>query len=169
MIHTASQHTLVLGIAPSTRGFGFAVFETSDSLVDWGVKSVTTDKNIQSLTKIEELICHYQPDAIVIENSFVKESARAARIKKLHREIIAMAKKHGVRMRVLSRLQIRRSLLPHGVGTKHAVAEILAKRFPAELGLRLPPKRLPWKSEAARMDIFDAIALCVAYVEVRTH
>jgi len=48
-----------------------------------------------------------------------------------------------------------------GQGTKHALAEILAARFPEELGCRLPPKRRPWMSEDYRMDIFDAVALAL--------
>lgn len=44
-------------------------------------------------------------------------------------------------------------------GTKHALAEILAKQFSEELASRLPPKRKAWMSEDYRMDIFDAVAL----------
>ena len=43
------------------------------------------------------------------------------------------------------------------------MAELLAKKFPDELASRLPPKRKPWKSEDSRMDIFDAVALAVAF------
>ncbi|MCX6925726.1 MAG: hypothetical protein NT154_21315, partial [Verrucomicrobia bacterium] len=46
-------------------------------------------------------------------------------------------------------------------GTKHALAEIIAQRFPEELGFRVPPKRRPWMSEDFRMDIFDAVALAL--------
>ena len=31
------KHFRILAIAPSTRGFGFAVLEGQDTLVDWGV------------------------------------------------------------------------------------------------------------------------------------
>jgi len=40
-----------------------------------------------------------------------------------------------------------------GQGTKYALAELLAKSFPEELGHRLPPKCKPWESEKNRMDI----------------
>ena len=50
-----------------------------------------------------------------------------------------------------------------GEGTKHALAEILAKRFPEELATRLPPKRRPWTSEDYRMDILDAVALVLVF------
>jgi len=39
------------------------------------------------------------------------------------------------------------------LGTKLAIAEILAKKYPEELGSRLPPKRRLWMSEDYRMDI----------------
>jgi hypothetical protein len=45
----------ILAIAPSTRGFGFAVLEGEASLVDWGVKTAKGDKNKQSLAKVEKL------------------------------------------------------------------------------------------------------------------
>jgi hypothetical protein len=50
----------ILAIAPSTRGFGFAVSE-GETLVNWGVKSVKGDKNTQCLLKIEEMLVHYLP------------------------------------------------------------------------------------------------------------
>jgi hypothetical protein len=46
-------------------------------------------------------------------------------------------------------------------GTKHALAEIIAERFPEELGFLLPPKRRDWMSQDSRMDIFDAVALAL--------
>ena len=49
-----------------------------------------------------------------------------------------------------------------GKGTKHTLAQIIARRFPEELGHRLPPKRRPWESEDYRMGIFDAVALAYA-------
>jgi len=39
----------VLAIDPSTRGFGFAVLEGPDRLIDWGVKETKVDKNRRSL------------------------------------------------------------------------------------------------------------------------
>jgi hypothetical protein len=40
---------------------------------------------------------------------------------------------------LFSREQVRRVFFADGRGTKHALAEILAKKFPEELGSRLPP------------------------------
>ena len=64
-------------------------------------------------------------------------------------------------MELFSQEQVRRAFFADGQGTKHALAEILAQRFPDELGSRLPPKRKPWMSEHYQMGIFDAVTLAV--------
>jgi hypothetical protein len=56
-----------------------------------------------------------------------------------------------------------KTFITDGQGTKHLLAEIMAKRFPAQLGLQLPPKRKPWMSEDSRMSIFDAVALALVF------
>jgi hypothetical protein len=58
-----------------------------------------------------------------------------------------------------SRKQVNLAFLSDERGTKHALAQYLAARFPEELSSRLPPKRRLWTSDDCRMDIFDAVAL----------
>ena len=155
------QYPRILAIAPSTRGFGFAVIEGLDTLVDWGVKSITGDKNAGSVAKVEDVIAHFQPDVIVLEDTSIKPFRRSARIRALTKRIIRLRESRKVRVALFSREQVRQAFFADGQGTKYALAEILAKQFPDELGFRLPPKRRPWMSEDARMDIFDAVALAL--------
>ena len=157
------KHFRILAIAPSTRGFGFAVLEWQETLVDWGVKTVKGDKNVQSLAKVEKLITHYQPGTLVLEDASAKNSRRSPRIRKLSQQIIKMAANRKASVKLFSRDQMMKTFIPDGQGTKHALAEILAKRFPEELGSRLPPKRKPWMSEDSRMNIFDAVALAMMF------
>jgi hypothetical protein len=65
----------------------------------------------------------------------------------LSQKIIALAKTHKFKVALFSQEQVRQTFFADGKGTKHALAEILAKRFPEELGSRLPQKRKPWMSE----------------------
>src|ERR1039457_3016073 len=153
------KHFRILAIAPSTRGFGFAVLEGEVSLVDLGVKTVKGDKNKHSLAKVEKLIAHYQPEVLVLEDASAKNSRRSPRIRKLSQQIIKTASNHKVSVKLFSRDQVMKTFITDGQGTKHALAEIIAKRFPEQLGLQLPPKRKPWMSEDSRMGIFDAVAL----------
>lgn len=149
----------ILAIAPSTRGFGFAVLEWQETLVDWGIKTVKGDKNVQSLAKVGKLIAHYQPEVLVLEDASAKGSRRSPRIRKLSQQIIKMAANRKVSVKLFSRDQVMKTFITDGQGTKHALAEIIAKRFPEELDSSLPPKRKPWMSEDSRMNIFDAVAL----------
>jgi Holliday junction resolvasome RuvABC endonuclease subunit len=151
----------ILAIAPSTVGFGFAVLEGQDTLVDWGVKKVKGDKNVESLSKAEKLIAHYQPGVLVLEDASAKNSRRSARIRKLYQRIIKMAVNRKINVKLFSRDQVMKAFIADGRGTKHALAEIIAKRFPEELNFQLPPKRKPWMSEDSRMNIFDAVALAL--------
>ena len=154
----------VLAIAPSARGFGFAVLEGQDILVDWGIKTISYgNKNIRSLEKVKGLIIHYQPGVLILENASVKSSLRAPRIRRLCRQIGKLAARHKVGVTLFSRDQLMKTFFADGRGTKYALAEIVAKRFSDELSQTLPPKRKLGNSEDSRMNIFDAAALAVVF------
>src|SRR6266487_3474748 len=99
------QYPRILGIAPSTRGFGFAVLE-GDGLIDWGVKTVNGNKNKQCLLKLEEMISHYHPGVMVLEDYSAKGSRRSRRIRALGHQITAMARSRKVRVKLFSRQQV---------------------------------------------------------------
>jgi Holliday junction resolvasome RuvABC endonuclease subunit len=155
------KHPRILAIAPTTRGFGYAVLEGHKELVDWGVKSVTGDKNAECLKKVAEMIDHYNPDVMALEDTSSKRSRRSPRIKALTKRLVTVAEDHNIRAAPFSQEQVRGVFCGDAGGTKHALAEIIAERFPEELGFRLPPKRRAWMSEDSRMDIFNAVALAL--------
>ena len=158
---TRGKNDRILAIAPSSRGFGFAVLEGRATLIDWGVKSVTGDKNAGTLKKVESLVSHYQPAVLVLQDAAAKGSWRSSRIRKLTNKLVAMAANGKVKVALFSREQVKQAFFDDGKGTKYTIARILAGRFPEELGHRLPPKRKPWKSEDYRMGIFDSVALAL--------
>ena len=160
---TQSKYFRILAIAPSSRGFGFALLEGQETLADWGVKQVKGDKTVESFKRVEELIIHYEPDVLVMEDAFGKNVRRSPRIKALGQEVILLAESRKIKVAMLSREQVRRRFFARGLGSKHALATILAQRFPEELGSSLPPKRRLWMSEDRRMDMFDAVGLALAF------
>jgi len=153
----------ILAVAPLSRGLGYAVMEGATRLVACGNKAILRDKNAGSLARVKKFIQFYQPDVLVLPDVNAADTRRAKRIKILHRKIVAQAKKHQIRVRIISITKVRVKLLGDAKGTKQAVAQMLAEKFPAELAARLPPKRRAWMSEDPRMDIFDAAGLAVAY------
>ena len=161
-----SNNIRVLGIAPSAYGCGFAVIEGENTLVDWGVKSVKGgDKNARCLSNVGNLIAHYRPNVIAIEDTRTKGSRRSARIRALIEEIVILAKDEKIKVKRCSRKQVNLDFLSDEQGTKHALADYLVARFPKEL--RLPPKRRLWTSDDCRMDIFDAVALAEHFLRSR--
>jgi Holliday junction resolvasome RuvABC endonuclease subunit len=160
---TLPKYPRILAITPSTRGFGYAVLEGHKTLVDWGVRSVEGDKNAGSIKKVEELIAHYNPQAMVLEDTGIKGSRRSPRIQALTKRLVAVAESRTIKVKLFSQTQVRRVFLGDDRGTKHALAKIIVQRFPEELGFRLPPKRRAWMSEDSRMDIFDAVALALCF------
>jgi len=158
------QRSRILAVALTSRGFGYAVLEGEWFLIESGYTSARNGfKNSICLGKVRRLVSLYEPDALIVQDVLAKDSGRRPRIKKLHREVEAYAQKRKLAVKVISGRQLRQILLGSESGTKQDMAEMLAKRFPIELGFRLPPKRRPWDSADSRMDIFDAVGLAVAY------
>jgi Holliday junction resolvasome RuvABC endonuclease subunit len=154
----------VLAVALTSRGLGYAVLEGETSLIESSRTSVRNgDKNRQCFAKVKKLTAFYRPDALILQDVTAKDSRRNPRIKALHREVMRLAAKHRLSVDLISEKQLRCLLLGNASGTKHEMAEMLTKHFTDELAFRLPPKRRPWQSEDSRMDIFDAVALAVAF------
>jgi hypothetical protein len=149
----------ILGIAPSPAGVGLGVIEGLNSLIGWDMKRVRESLNSECMVKVEKAIDYYQPQVIVMEDS----SERSSRHRALIKRIVALAGKRGVGVVMLSRKQVRGVFFVEGLGSKDALAEILAQRFPEELGARLPRKRRTSMSEDHRMAMFEAVALALAF------
>lgn len=166
MASSASKSFRVLSINPSTRGFGFAIFEGKDSLIDWGVKSVRKDKTANSLVKIGRLASLYLPQMIILEDHGSSWARRAGWAKDSVPKIQQMAAEINIESRCFSRKEMKRAFASSNASTKYQMATVIAKLFP-ELEPRLPAVRKPWMSEDYRMGIFDAVALGVTFFAKR--
>ena len=153
----------ILAIAPTSRGFGYAVMEGQDWLMAHGNKAILKNKNAGALKWVDKFIRFYQPSVLMLPDVNASDTHRAARIKTLHQQIGALARKHQIKLKLVRSTTMRERLLGDSKGTKQAMAEKLAEMFPKELKSRLPPKRRPWMSEDPRMDIFDAVSLVVMF------
>lgn len=163
MNNTTPQNVRILAIAPTARGFGYAVFEGLDTFIDWGGRWAQGNKNKESLEKAETLIAYHRPKVLVLEDASDKGVRRDARIRELNAQIAALAKRHKVRVKIFTRNEIKKMFFADGKGTKQNIAEIVASRFSDNVGLELPPKRKTGHNEDPRMDVFAALALVLAY------
>jgi hypothetical protein len=121
MTHRQPSTQLICAIYPSTRGFGYAVFEGPNSLVDWGVKGVRgRQKNLATLRKVRELLAFYRPDVLVLEDYQGRGSRRAKRIQALINLMSAHAAAARLPTAVYSRSDVRASF---SLTTKREIAK----------------------------------------------
>lgn len=156
------KNTRVLAIDPSTRGFGYAVLEGTERLIDWGVKETRADKSKRALNSVPDLIEIYQPQTLAVEDYTGNGSRRCERIVELIAAVSKHVLKRNIRVKSFSRAQIKQAFAESAAPNKFEIAIAIAKRFP-ELEPRLPRFRKPWMSEDYRMSIFDAVAFAVTF------
>ena len=162
MNNTNTQNTVVMGIYPRTRGFGYIVFRGPLVAHRWGVKDIRTNTNNDNVLKIEELVSQYRPDIVVLDDYEGGGSRRAKRIESLIEDIAELAARKKITVHRYSRSMIRECFSEFSAFTKLEVAQAIAKTLP-ELRPQLPAKRKIWLPEDPRMAIFDAAALVFSY------
>jgi hypothetical protein len=120
------------------------------------------------LQHLDALIDQWQPEILTMEDANARNSRRRPRIRELMTQILALAKDRKVKVTLLSRDKMMRIFFDDSKGTKYGLAKLLLDLYPEELDHRLPPKRRLWESEKRSMDIFDAVALGVAFTLIST-
>ena len=162
MKHVFPKDARVLAVDPYYQGFSFAVLEGASSLIAWGMRKATEDKNARCLREIDKLMARYRPEVVALEDYASRRSHRSERVEELIAGIKALAAENGVPTRHFSRAEVREAFAPLGARTKDQIAAATAGRFP-ELALRLPPPRKFWKPEHYAMSLFDAMAWAWAF------
>jgi Holliday junction resolvasome RuvABC endonuclease subunit len=152
---------LLLAAHPTTRGFGWVLFEAPLSVLDWGIASAKAGRNARLIARFERLLKRYEPTVFVLEE-FEGHEPRTERIQALCREMAHLALLHGADTVVFPRTAVRSAFAGSGATTRHEIAEVVAKHLDA-LSHRLPKKRKSWNSEDARQSLFDAAALALTY------
>lgn len=158
---TGLKHGVIIAIAPTSRGFGFAVFTTPTRVLDWGVKETRSDKNRLAKLKVCRMIRDIKPAAVVIENWVHASCRRSERVRLLLWDIAVLASKSGSAAMVYSRDHVRKTFGAAGK-SKDTIAAAIAAQLPA-LRPALPPKRRIWQSEHHSMAMFEAAALALAH------
>ena len=148
----------LLAIDLSSRGFGYAVFDGPKKLVDWGIRRVAGDKNVQCVDRIRDLMHWYAPEVLVLENTHTVESRRHPRIRALSNDVARLAERLDIEVVRINWALVRQVCGESGSATKEQIAAHVGEMFP-EIKRQAPPKRKPWMSEDERMNLFDAVAL----------
>lgn len=153
------KHRFVLGLHPSSRGFGWALFDGPFSPFDWGTADIRRGDNARALARACGILDKYRPRIIALEEFESGAVRRAPRICELYRAIVAGAQARNIVVCRFSRDEIRQAL--SSARTRQAVAEAVAARV-KQLRPRLPKPRRIWEGEHPSMALFSAAACALA-------
>ena len=156
----------IIGIFPTTHGFGYAIFEGPLRLIDWGVKHVSSREQADNLKKFEALLEWFEPDLVVLENPAGVASRKGKRITSLVRAMARRSARCGLPLESYSRARIRQTFAEVDAVNKHEIALVIAAQH-EELAPLLPGKRKPWMTEDPRMGVFDAASLVLTHFHDR--
>ena len=162
MNRTKRTAPLVAGVFPTSRGFGYTLFEGPQFPIEWGTTDAKGDKSTHGEAAVKMILDWYRPEVLVLEDRCSRRGQRQSRTSRLIMRLARMAQGEDVRVCNYSRAEIRSCFQEVGARNKQQIAEAIARSFP-ELKPHLPPKRMVWDSEHPRMSIFDATALVLTY------
>jgi len=152
----------VFGVHPTSRGFGWVVFEHADLPVHWGIASAKEGRNQRLIRRFERLLSRNHPSVLVLEEFDGIGPRRVQRIKALCRSFVQIASARGLDVVIYRRDVVARSLGLGPDASRHDVATTVAARLDA-FDHRFPPKRKPWEAEDPRQSLFDAAALALTH------
>lgn len=155
---------LVLSLHPTSRGFGYALFERSEMPVQWGCASAPGNSG-KAMARLIELLEWYHPSVLVLE-AFGDDSRRRTRIQDLAETMTGLARSRDMSVAVYDRSAIGSALLGNPKATRHQVAQEVARRLPV-LDVRLPKPRTVADPEDGQQCLFDAVALGLTYYAAR--
>jgi Holliday junction resolvasome RuvABC endonuclease subunit len=153
---------LVLAIHPTSRGFGWVLFEGPLVPVDWGIASAKVNRSSQCMGRFKQLLDQYEPSALILEMFDENESQRSERIRLLAQTMRGFANNHDMDTPVYSREEVSAAVTDNKKASRHTVALAVAGQLP-DLQHRLPNARKLWQSEDDRQCLFDAAALGITH------
>jgi len=147
--------------------FGYALFEGSKRLLDWGASAIapgSADRTAITMAskRIASLLKFGLPAAVVVKCPRRNNQKPATSMSPIVKAILREAAARRIPVSLMSREEIQQAFRIFRGSTKDEIASILVQIFP-ELLVRLPPKRKVWQSEHHAMIVFDAIATGFAY------
>jgi len=162
MAKMTARKPIILGIYPTSRGFGWAAFEGPITPYDWGHARAHGDKNAVCLRRIERLLARLLPDTVVLEDFRKRRSRRGTRVVRLCHSIESLAIARGIDVAIYTREQIRSCFSLAGAHTRHEIAQAIVRHVDAFRPL-LPGRRKPWHGEHPRIALFSAAALVLTH------
>ena len=154
--------TRILAIDVRSQRLGYVVFEIPVQLLDWGIRSMC--RCPREAGGIASVIDLFRPSVVALHRLSKDQRRNTSNVRRNTREIKREAHRCGVPVVMVNegvltgfyQTKCRRR-------TKHEIATKIAARFP-ELAWKLPQRRKIWQAQPARMAIFEAASVGLAFL-----
>lgn len=153
---------ILLSIYPNNRGFGYALMEDPQKLLDYGIVTIRPLCNGRILKRIEKLLDYYKPTLVVTQDYKCTHARYGKRNKALIEAIVELAQRKNLDIHSYTRIQIRDVFEQFEARTKHEISRKIAEWLP-EVAYRTPKLRKLWYPEDYNMVLFDALSLIYAF------
>ena len=160
-----SHEERMLAVSLRSRRFGYAVFEGSSRLLDWGILYYPMSNRAQRVAaskRVTSLFTLLAPSMVVVQPVRRQNGGNKSDADSIIRMIKHEASIRTIPVRAMKKAEVKNVFRRFGATSKHEIASGLTEVFP-ELVWQLPPKRKIWETEHFRMVIFDAVALGFAH------
>lgn len=161
-IASTLHNGLVLAVHPTTRGFGWVLFENAHTPAAWSIVHARRGRDDYSLLRFKRLLDRYEPRVFILESFEDDGTARSARIQALCRAMTKEAKARSLHTPVYDRDAIRLAFGRYGASTRLEIAKAITESI-GDFAHRLPSRRRFGVCEDIRQSLFDAAALAITY------
>ncbi|MFC2044110.1 crossover junction endodeoxyribonuclease RuvC [Chloroflexota bacterium] len=150
---------IILGIDPGTVTLGYGVIEIKDNEItpiDYGALSTPPHSPIGErlsyfYSKLMNIVLHYEPDAVAVEQPFVAKNVKSAlAIGRAQAIAILAATNGGVPVYEYTPTQVKQRVTNYGASTKERIQEMVR--------IQLALAEIPQPSDAA-----DALAVAICH------
>ena len=150
---------LVLAVHPTSRGFGWVLFEGPMAPDLWAIATRKRDDyGPWCMKHFEKLLDQYRPRVLVLESRSATGNAKSGRAALLAQSMRGFAANHDIDVYAYSRVEVGAALVSNKSAKRDDVVKAVAKLLPV-LNDRVPSERRNWESLDDRRCLFDAAAL----------
>ena len=155
------RRPLVLTVHPTTRGFGWVVFEGPLAPVDWGIAFARGRNRERLMCRFERLLSRYEPSVLILEEFEHRVGASL----QLCRRLKHMAACRDMDIPIFTRETVQAVFTAVGARTRYEIAQVICSEISA-FSHWMPRKRTLIVREDAKQSLFDAAALAVTYYKL---
>jgi len=159
---TDNSDGLTLAIYPNARGFGYALLNSPQDVIDVGIAYCSPVTNEACMKKVQGLVDDANPKLILLQSLTGKFAHKTSRVKTLIGCIEKFARAQRIGVKKYSRDDIRDVFVQFQGRTKYEIAQRIV-HYLKQYEHLLPKYRKPWMADDYRMGIFDALSLAITH------